>query len=191
MNFSLGHGNIYVDEGGQVWYLPEDTNIPAQMLADSDSLCGAGIFETGPDDPLRVACSWHDNAYSKRAFFEERGWNRDSLDKYFLQLLLVTANGDDDLIARARRYYAIVRMVGWIWYYRHPAYVKLELDPAVDRSAHQELAFIVQGMEAENPLGFATGAAVFAANGSAAVEEVGDSEGDDTPSSKDPENSTC
>jgi hypothetical protein len=118
---------VYIDNQAQIWWQPFDLTAPPQLLADSDSLCGK-ILETGPEDPFRDACSDHDNFYTKRAFFEERGWNRLSLDNYFLKLMVEIAQGDLTLLLRANIYYQTVRLIGGFFYYRHPGYENSRTD---------------------------------------------------------------
>lgn len=110
---------VWTDEDdGEVWY--QRAGFPAQLLQDADSLCGAGIFRTGVDDPFREACGVHDSMYKKRAQFEEWGFDREWIDKNFLTLMLRKADGNLALEARAYLYYNTVRAVGWVLYYRHP-----------------------------------------------------------------------
>lgn len=115
------HGSVYRDEAGAIWYVPTNSAHPAELLAESDDVCGIWLFETGIDDPFRDVCAFHDRAYSNRAFFEDRGWDRASLDSYFHNLCLDKAGEDCLLIVRADVYYELVRRLGWIPYYRHPA----------------------------------------------------------------------
>lgn len=123
MNLRFDHvmGEVRTDADGNLWYFP-DNGQPPTKIEDTDSFCGAGFFETGVDDPFRLCCSWHDFAYSNRALFESQGWNRNDIDKYFHSLCLERAGTDSLLIERANAYYALVRSLGWIWYYRHPGF---------------------------------------------------------------------
>jgi hypothetical protein len=111
-------GHVEIDGDGQIWWAPGNGS-ERQLLADSDSMCGFGFFETGPEDPFRDCCSWHDNAYIQRKLYEEQGWDRKSIDDYFLTLMLEAAREDLALRSRAYSYHAIARCFGGIWYYRH------------------------------------------------------------------------
>lgn len=111
-------GHIEIDVDGQIWWCA--ANGVRQLLADSESMCGFGFFQTGPEDPFRDCCSWHDNAYVQRALYEEQGWDRKAIDDYFLSLMLEVAGSDLALRSRAYSYHAIARCFGGIWYYRHP-----------------------------------------------------------------------
>lgn len=125
MIVTLSNGaKLQTDENGEVWYLPVAGD--PQLLADADSICGYGIFSTGHEDIFRDCCSFHDDAYRNRAFFEARGWNRMAIDDYFLQLMLGKAGDDLELKIAAHEYYWVARMFGGLWYYRHPKYVEGE-----------------------------------------------------------------
>lgn len=115
-----GSGHLYLDEQSQIWWQSDKPGTPPDLLADWDSLCGKGFAATGSYDAFRDACSAHDNCYRHRAFYELRGWSRQSIDEYFLQLMLHTAAGDLELQLRAREFYTLVRLFGGIFYYRHP-----------------------------------------------------------------------
>lgn len=114
-----GSGHFFNDDKGQIWWQSDKPGVPAELLADWDSLCGSGPFKTGPDDPFRDDCSAHDNCYRHRAFYELRGFSRISIDEYFLQLMLHRAQGSLALEIKAREYYTLVRLFGGILYYRH------------------------------------------------------------------------
>ena len=113
---------IEVNDAGEILYYPTDPNLPPQILTEKDDLCGLSFFNTGPNDPFRLCCAWHDRAYTSRAFFEQHGWTRMKIDRYFFDLMMQTANGDFGLIVRAKSYYAMVRAIGWLPYYRHVGY---------------------------------------------------------------------
>ena len=122
---------VWNDEHNVVW--AQGPKGPPQVLQDSDSLCGSGIFETDGDDFFRPSCGVHDNLYIHRAYWESRGFHRPDIDAYLYHLMLVQIqDGVDDgsidevrriaLAARAKAYYEIVQWVGWIYYDRHPGY---------------------------------------------------------------------
>lgn len=111
---------VTIDDEGHIWWNPVDGE--PQLLIDCDDLCGVGFLNTGVDDPFRDCCAWHDNAYQMRAFFEERGWNRKKIDDYFRNLMYKIAGSDIGLFYRANTFYHLVRMFGWIFYYRHPGF---------------------------------------------------------------------
>lgn len=121
MQILLDNGvRVWTDENGVVWY-----QMPGKepgILQDADSLCGAGILETGSGDIFRPACGFHNNAYLHRALFEEWGWDRKRIDEYFLELMLGIAGDDLALQTKAHSYYYLVRMFGGIFYYRHPGW---------------------------------------------------------------------
>lgn len=129
----LSSGHVERRDDGSIWWIPRDPVNPPQCLADVDSLCGVTLFHTGPGDPLRDACSWHDHAYGIRAWFEERGWGRGRIDDYFLELMLEIAGDDYALRLRAYEYYCFVRMFGWIFYDRHPAHLSLNKNTECER----------------------------------------------------------
>lgn len=120
------NGYIYRDDRGQIWWVPNSTRKP-ELLQNADSLCGVGMFETGECDPLRDCCTWHDQAYINRRRYEELGFNRYLIDQHFLSLMLVEVYklqridpaAAKALWYRAQLYYDLVRMFGWICYYRH------------------------------------------------------------------------
>lgn len=121
--FSESRGQVYEDENGNIWWNPQNGN-PAQLLADSDSVCGIFPFTTGLDDVFRNACGIHDHFYTNRAQYENWGFDRKWMDDMFYGHMLQTAGNDPMLKARAREYYLFARSVGWIFYYRHPAGTK-------------------------------------------------------------------
>jgi hypothetical protein len=135
---------VEVNDKGEIWYYPTNPAYPPQLLEEADSLCGSTIFglefETGPDDPFRDCCSWHDNAYTKRAFFEERGWDRQRIDAQLLKEMLDIAGDDMTLVERAYRFNRIVRLVGWIFYYRHPGYT----GPVKEGCEHENYTLVSQ-----------------------------------------------
>ena len=116
-------GRVVTDADGVIYWekTKPDGTVTREVLQDKDSLCGAGIFETGPDDPFRASCGWHDHAYTNREWFEDMGWDREKIDFHFYELMLVEAQGDTLLNLRAAAYYHVVRDIGWICYYKHPA----------------------------------------------------------------------
>lgn len=144
-------GHIEIRNDGSMWWIP-DVGEPRNLSLE-DSFCGAGIFETGPDDPFYKfgPCPWHDDAYNNRAYWESQGWDRESIDKYFLDLMLFVARDNEELICKAYAYYSVVRSTGWIFYYRHPGYCpgKVELRAC---SAGIRLYSTGTGMQ-KNPFG--------------------------------------
>lgn len=112
-------GIISIDSEGHILWNPKNGKV--QVLTENDSLCGIGLLATGVDDPFRNCCAWHDRAYEMRSFFEERGWDRKKIDDYFRSLMYKRAGSNKELFYRANIYYKIVRMLGWIFYYRHEA----------------------------------------------------------------------
>lgn len=119
---------VFMEADGSIWY--RRPNGTAELLQDADSICGIGFLNTGPHDPLRPACGPHDKCYRNRAWFEERGWNREKMDDYFLDLMLVICRrhkteGDPWarlLTIKAQEYHFLVRAFGGLAYYRHPGW---------------------------------------------------------------------
>lgn len=120
-------GDVWLDASTNIiWYQPADISKPPQILEAADSLCGVGFFETSAFDPFRDCCGWHDSAYTNRAFWEAKGWDRQLIDLYFYHLMLGVAGEDKLLAIRAREYYTLVRLLGWIFYYKHPGLVNTD-----------------------------------------------------------------
>jgi len=113
----LDHLTVTTDSQGRIWYQHKRGGAK-ELLADKDDVCGYGPFTTGPDDHFRPACVWHDKAYVEKDFFEQRGWDRARIDKYFLTLLLICAGLNRSLKIKAHAYYAIVRITGGYFYNR-------------------------------------------------------------------------
>ena len=111
------HTAVITDASGRIWYEPFP-GARREILARADDVCGFGPFSSGPNDPFRPACIWHDRAYVQKVFFEDRGWNRKKIDRYFLKLMLDTAGNSRVVKSKAYIYYAIVRAVGGILYNR-------------------------------------------------------------------------
>jgi len=143
---SLEEGQVTVDSEGRIWWTPA-ADRPPQLLADYDSLCGAGIFQTGPDDPFRDCCTWHDRAYQMREFFEDRGWDRKRIDLYFLDLMNNIAKGDMLLFNRANVYYSFVRMFGWVFYYKHKGSTVARLTRVGNDDCSDMMQYILGGEE--------------------------------------------
>lgn len=114
-------GYVYADSKGEIWWQPQNLNKPAQLLADSDSICGK-IVETTEDDPFRDACSWHDHAYRNRAWYEYMGVSFSKVNEIFYDMMLKIAGDNKVEQLRALTYYSIVCVVGRFLWDRHPAY---------------------------------------------------------------------
>ena len=73
--------------------------------------CGIGLFSTGPDDPFLACCEWHDKAYTSGSWAESNT-GRHEVDLSFLNQMLVIAQDDPILKARAYFYYEVARAFG-------------------------------------------------------------------------------
>lgn len=109
---------VYTDDRGAIWF-DRGNGRPRELLSGEDEICGVGIFATDEFDCFRLACAVHDNFYTKRDFFEARGWTRLKMDNYFLELMLEECRGDCFKKAKAYYYYSLVRAIGWLPYERH------------------------------------------------------------------------
>lgn len=113
---------ILMRGGAVIWNKPDGTekvllDQAAGIYPYADSLCGIGIFNTGADDPLKFACDVHDLLYQNRHYFQSQGWDREKMDKFFFDIMIVLAGEDEELLKRAQTYYNLVHSFGWIFFY--------------------------------------------------------------------------
>lgn len=79
---------------------------------DSQVGCGiSSIWMTSNNDIFFPACEFHDSAYEKDSFLQKK-FTRAAIDKMFLNQMLVIAEENILLKARAYLYYYIVRIFG-------------------------------------------------------------------------------
>lgn len=118
-----GSGYVYIDASGVTWWQSDKPGVMREELADADSVCGAGIFETKADDPFKVACEFHDHCFNNRAWYEYMGITFEQVNHIFYRMMRDIAGGDIELQARALGYFLIVSgSIGLHYWNRHPAY---------------------------------------------------------------------
>lgn len=85
------------------------------MAEDKESGCGISrVWMTSRDDKFFMSCKMHDGMYTEGSPIQEL-LTRKEADKLFLNHMLTRADSLKDK-ARAYLYYAIVRVVGWMWW---------------------------------------------------------------------------
>lgn len=83
-----------------------------QLIIEDDDCCGSWLFQTGKGDVFHKACVYHDVAYQ---YHKVRNLQtRKEIDDIFLFKMLDAAGHNRALIVKARAYYRLVRMFGWI-----------------------------------------------------------------------------
>jgi len=118
----IKNGEVFEDQDHAIWY--KHFTGAVELLAGKDDLCGASFLHSPPGDPFRPACIVHDGMYVNRKFFETRGWDRKSIDDYFLKLSLDIAyklpvEHLSSNLKMAQGRYRLVRLFGWSFYYRN------------------------------------------------------------------------
>jgi hypothetical protein len=78
---------------------------------DEHTGCGISPLATGKKDPFYEACRFHDLAYLHNSWHQLH-LRRKEVDKYFLNMMLLIADGNPLLIARAHIYYRLARIFG-------------------------------------------------------------------------------
>lgn len=73
--------------------------------------CGVGIASTSKKDPFYESCRWHDATYSDGSIWQDK-YSRETIDKHFLQQMLLIAGDSYGLKMRAYLYYGLARLFG-------------------------------------------------------------------------------
>lgn len=86
------------------------------MSEDKEQGCGISkLWMTPREDPFFSSCQMHDGMYTKGSPIQDL-LSRKEADTLFLKHMLNNSRNDWRLKARAYLYYAIVRLIGGLWW---------------------------------------------------------------------------
>ena len=103
-------GRLWEDDEGNIWYQHTPSS-RVDLLVPADYVCGVGIFNTGPKDPFRKCCAFHDRGDDYKEWWTSMGYTEAMRDQILFKCMKMRARElkSFSLYLRAHVYYGLVK----------------------------------------------------------------------------------